>query len=168
MRILFLGLILIAGFSGVVFAADIEFTISLEKPEITEYKTQDPVKLIFKLKNTGSSSIYINKRFFLGPEESSAADREVYLSVISPSAQKLPYKFPYKTGLPKSDYFVLLKPGEEALSENPRNINGTFEFSETGEYKITAAYKNIYGAEIGIDAFKGQVSSNTITVKIIK
>ncbi len=168
MRILFLGLILIIGVSGTVFAADIEFTISLEKPEISEYKTQDPVKLIFKLKNSGKDPLYVNKRFFLGPEESPVNEREVYLTVVSPSGQKLSYKFPYKTGLPKSDYFALLKPGEEASSEYPRNINGSFEFNEPGEYKITAVYQNTYGGEIGIDAFKDKITSNTIAVKIIK
>ena len=171
MRIILISLILfswsLAG--GELFALsqhDVEFTISCEKAE--DLKAQDPIKITFKLKNTGNAPVYVNKRFFLGPEEGLINDREVFLSVTSPSGQKLPYKFSYKTGFPKTDYFALLKPGEEAVSEYPRNINGSFEFNEPGEYKITATYQNVYGKEIGIETFTDKITSNTIIVKIIK
>jgi hypothetical protein len=170
MRIILISLILVSGIftSVAVFALsqDMEFTVSCDKPGA--YKTQDPIKIGFKLKNKSNSPIYVNKRFYLGQEEDTVKDRDLYLSVISPSGQKLSYKFPYKTGLPKSDYFVLLKPGEEVSSEYPRNINGTFEFNEPGEYKITAVYQNAYGIEIGVDAFKDKIESNSITISVIK
>jgi hypothetical protein len=146
---------------------DVEFTISCDKTKDL-IKAQDPIQITFKLKNTGKAPLYVNKRFFLGQEEDMINDREVFLSVTSPSGQKLPYKYSYKTGFPKTDYFALLKPGEEAVSEYPRNINGSFEFSEPGEYKITATYQNAYGSEIGIDAFKDKIESNTITINISK
>ncbi len=171
MRIILISLILfswsLAG--GELFALsqhDMELTISCEKAE--DFKAQDPIQITFKLKNTGNAPVYVNKRFFLGPEEGLINDREVFLSVTSPLGQKLPYKFSYKTGFPKTDYFALLKPGEEAVSEYPRNINGSFEFNEPGEYKITATYQNTYGSEIGLGVFKDKLASNTIVVKIIK
>lgn len=170
MRIILISLILISGiFTSVEMFAlsqDMEFTISCDKTE--SYKTQDPIKITFTLKNIGTAPVYVNKRFFLGPEEDLINDREVFLSVTSPSGQKLPYKFSYKTGFPKADYFALLSPGEEAVSEYPRNINGSFEFNEPGEYKITAVYQNAYGPEIGIDAFKNRIESNAVTVNISK
>ncbi|MFA4991837.1 MAG: hypothetical protein WC569_04570 [Candidatus Omnitrophota bacterium] len=174
MRKISVFLIIIAGFlscAAISVSADqgVEFSLSLERPEITEYKTQDPIKLIFKLKNSGNDPVYVNKRFLLGPEESPVSEREVYLSVISPSGQKLPYKFPYKSGLPKSDYFVLLKSGDEAAADYPRAINGTFEFNEPGEYRITAVYENAYGAEIGLtEVFKERLTSNTLMIKVVK
>ena len=170
MRIILISLILISWiFTSVEMFAlsqDMEFTISCDKTD--SYKAQDPIQITFKLKNIGTTPVYVNKRFFLGPEEGLVNDREVFLSVRSDSGQKLLYKFSYKTGLPKTDYFVLLKPGEEAVSEYPRNINGSFEFNEPGEYKITATYQNAYGSEIGLDVFKDKLVSNAIVVKIIK
>jgi hypothetical protein len=170
MRIFFISLILSLGilYQKPVLASgqDMQFAISCDKTE--NLKAQDSIQITFKLKNTGNAPVYVNKRFFLGPEEDLINDREVFLSVTAPSGQKLPYKFSYKTGFPKTDYFALLNPGEEVVSEYPRNINGSFEFNEPGEYKITATYQNAYGSEIGLDAFKDKVVSNTIAVKIIK
>jgi len=144
---------------------DLEFSVSFDKDE---YEKSDPIQTTFQLKNKSKKPIYVNKRFYLNSEDSPKEDREVYLSVVSPSGGKLPFKTSYKTGLPRSDYFVLLESGEEAASERARNIKYSFDFNELGTYKITAFYQNVYGKEIGVDAFQDKLVSETILIKIVE
>lgn len=134
----------------------------------SEYKQSDPIKLNVKLKNTGNKAVYVNKRFYINAETTPRDQREVYLTVIPPSGKKLPFKEPFKAGLPKTDYFVLLNPNEEVGLQREANIKYYFDMQDVGTYKITATYQNVYGAEIGIDAFKGKIKSKQAKFKIIE
>ncbi len=144
-------------------AKGVDFIISTDKEE---YKKNDSITIDFKLKNNTPKPVYINKRFNVNSEESPPKQREVSMAVISPSGEKLPFTRSYETGLPKSDYFVLLSPGEEAGLDRPRNLRAYFEIKETGVYKITATYQNACGDEIGLDTFKDKATSNTVSIKI--
>lgn len=146
-----------------IAAKGIEFTISLDK---AEYKKTEAITIDFKLKNKTDKPVYINKRFNVNSEESPPEQREVSITVIAPSGEKLPFTRSYETGLPKSDYFAPLDPGEEAGLDRPRNMRAYFEIKDAGTYKITADYQNACGDEIGLDAFKDNVKSNTVTMKI--
>jgi len=143
----------------------LELSISLDK---SEYKKNEPININFKLENKTKKPIYANKRFYINSEESAAGQREIYLSVTSPSGEKLPCKISYETGMPKSDYFALLNPGEEVSAEYNRNIAYYFDFTQPGTYAITAVYQNIYGGEIGIDAFKEKIISKPLKIKIVE
>lgn len=170
MRTIYIILILVAFFlfcqcNDAIAAKGMRFSISFDK---SEYTQKDPIKINFKLENKGKADIYVNKRLYINSEDSSKGQREVYLLVTSPSGEKLPCKISHETGLPKTDYFVLLKPGEEVKLERERNIKYYFDFNTTGKYKIIAVYQNIYGEEIGIDAFKDEIKSKRVTIEIIK
>lgn len=145
--------------------SDIVFTAALDK---TEYAGEEPVNLTFTLKNKGSSKnpVYVNKRFYFGSEESPKNQKEVYVTITAPSGEKLPYKFPYETGYPKTDYFMLLEPGQEANAEYPRNLRGNFEFKEEGTYTATAVYQNAFGRELGLDVFQGKLTSGPVKFEI--
>jgi hypothetical protein len=143
---------------------DLEFSMSLDK---AEYTASDPINALFKLKNNGKAPVYINKRFYLSSEDSDKKDRDLFLQVTSPSGKKLPCKFSYKTGLPKTDYFELLAVAGEAQSEYKKDLRGYFDFSQPGVYKIVAVYENVYGKEIGLDAFEGKLISSPVSLKII-
>ena len=151
--------------SDAIGGKNLELSISFDKDE---YKKSDSIQITFRLKNKSKDPIYVNKRFYLGSEESPKEDKEVWLSVISPSGEKLPLKTSYKTGLPKSDYFIILEPGEEVALERPRNIKYSFDFNELGTYKITAFYENVYGKEIGLDSFQDKIKSKTISIRIVE
>ncbi len=144
---------------------DVEFTISCDKDE---YKKTDPVMIDLKLKNRSKKPIYVNKRFYVGPEDSPKKRREVDISVISPGGERLPYTRTYEPGLPKTDYFVLLDPGEEAGLERKLYLKSYFDMKEAGTYEIRATYRNSCGDEIGIDAFTDKIDSNTVTIKIVE
>ncbi len=145
--------------------SDIVFTAALDK---TEYAGEEPVNLTFALKNKGSAKnpVYVNKRFYFGPEEAPKDQKEVYVTVTAPSGEKLPYKFPYETGYPKTDYFALLEPGQEVKAEYPRNLRGNFEFKEDGVYTVTAVYQNTFGRELGLDVFSGRLTAETVKFTI--
>lgn len=150
------------------FAAqsDIVFTAV---PDKTEYTAEEPINLAFALKNQGSSSsskkknpIYVNKRFYFGSEEAPRNQKEVHVTITAPSGEKLPYKFPYEAGYPKTDYFTLLEPGQEVKAEYPRNLRGNFEFKEEGVYTVTAVYQNTFGRELGLDVFQGKLTAEPV------
>lgn len=143
----------------------LEFIITSDK---AEYKQSDQIYLVFRLKNNGKEPVYVNKRFCLNSKESAAKYREVYLSVISPSGKELPCSVSSEPGLPRSDYFILLKPGEEVSIERQQNIKYFFDFAAQGTYKITAFYQNIYGKEIGLDTFTDKIESKPINIKIVE
>lgn len=166
--ILIVGAILLLGHPDAAAArkktrGGLKFSISLDK---AEYKKTEQIYVNFTLKNEGKKPVYINKRFHINTEDSPEEEKEVYLIVTDPSGEKLPYKNTYDTGIPRTDYFVLLKRSEEAVSERKKNLKIYFDIKEPGTYTVTAVYKNVYGKEIGVDAFEGELKSAAVTIKI--
>ena len=138
----------------------LEFRVSLDKPS---YTSTDPIQAAFMLKNTGKRPVWVNTRFYLSSRSVAEEDREVYLILTSPSGTEVPCTFSYPTGLPKSDYFKRLEPGQEAAAESPRDLRGFFELKEAGTYTVRAVYQNVFGAELGLDAFTGTLRSEPVT-----
>ena len=146
----------------------LELSLSFDK---AEYKKTDAISVTFKLENKGKKPVYVNERFYVNSKYSSKEHREIYLSVTSPSGEELAFNESRATddvGLPKTDYFVLLEPGEEVILERPRNIKYYFDFDEPGTYKIVGVYQNSYGDEIGLDVFKKKVQSEPLEIKIVE
>lgn len=139
--------------------SDLVFTATLDK---IEYTADEPINLAFALKNQSKNSVYINKRFFFGSEDAPKDQKEVYAAIMSPSGQKLPFKFPYETGYPKSDYFELLEPGKEVKCEYPRNLRGNFEFTEEGAYTVNVVYQNAFGRELGLEVFSQRLTAEPV------
>ena len=81
----------------------------------------EPIKTKFILANNGKKPVFVNNRFFINSKDSPKEQREIYLIVISPSGEKLPCKISGETGLPRTDNFVFLQPGEEAALKRERN-----------------------------------------------
>ena len=150
--------------AGFVYAArEIELVVTSDK---NEYTLTDPIYLVIKLKNKGKKPIYVNKRMYVGSEESKPDKRDIYITAIAPGGKKLPCKVSYDTGFPRTDHFLLLSPGDEIERDRKQGIKHFFDFDTPGRYKITATYENVYGDEIGVDAFKKRIKSKPITIKI--
>jgi len=169
-RVLLVCFIIVFGF--IVRVADclagqnsLKLSVVLDKEE---YGPDEAIKAVFKLRNDGKGPVYVNKRFYLGSESMPKEQRDLYLIVTVPSGAKLSCKFTYEAGYPKTDYFELLEPGKEVVSEYPRDLRGFFDFNDPGVYKISAVYQNVYGREIGLDVFKDQLSSKVVSFKIVK
>ena len=166
--ILIITAILLLGYPDAVAArkkarGGLKFSISLDK---AEYKKAERIYIKFELKNDSKKSVYVNKRFHINTEDSPEKEKEVYLIVTDPDGEKLSCKNAYDTGLPKTDYFVSLKRGEKVVSERRKNLKNHFDIKEPGTYTVTAVYKNVYGKEIGVAAFEGELTSPTVTIKI--
>lgn len=143
----------------------LQLSMSFDK---SEYKKTDPKYVNFNLKNKGENPIYVNKRFFINSEDAPEGQREIFLTATSPSGEKVRCNISYETGFPKIDYFVLLEPGGEVSTERNMNVSNYFDFKETGTYDLVAVYHNVYGDEIGIDAFKGKIASKPVKIKIVE
>ena len=131
-----------------------------------EYQKNDPININLTLKNEGRGPVYVNKRFHINSPQSPKPEREVYLLVTSPKGENLACKIDHDTGYPKSDYFVLLQPGEKVSIKRQRNIKYYYDFSSPGTYTISAVYQNAYGKEIGLDVFSEKISSKPVKIKI--
>jgi len=149
----------------VLAARNLELTLSCDKDK---YQKDEPIQITLTLKNRSGKPIYVNKRFFLTSGETPVEKRDGYITVISPKQEKLKCKIDYGTGLPRTDHFILLEPGKEQSSERKQTINHFFDFSTPGKYQITATYENVFGKEIGLDAFTGKIDSNTVTIEIVE
>lgn len=148
---------------GIAASADLKFSLSLDK---NAYGPNEPVVASFSLKNEGKKPVWVNKRFYVGSETMAKDKRDVFLLVETASGKKLPCKFSYETGLPKSDYFVALEPGKEVSSEYPRNLKGYFDLNEPGTYKAVAVYENVFGREIGLETFKESLRTELVAFTI--
>lgn len=146
-------------------AEKLSFIVTFDK---SEYKVDEPVNMTLKLVNNSPTPVYVNKRFYINTQDSAKKDREVYLIITNEKGQKMPCFFSYETGLPKSDYFVLLEPEKDAASEWSRDLRGYFDLKEPGAYTVVAVYENTYGQELGLDAFKGKITSEPVIFKIVK
>lgn len=151
--------------NGFCASAKLKFSGILDK---TEYSDDEPINITLSLKNTGELPVMVNKRFYISSQEADKNQKDVYFILTSPSGEKLPCKYFYETGYPKTEYFKLLTPGEEIKSENPRNLKGFFEIKEPGVYQLSAIYENVFGPEIGLDTFKDKLVSETIKFTIVE
>jgi hypothetical protein len=132
----------------------------------TEYKRTDPLEVTVSLAHRGKQPVWVNTRFFLGPE--TEPRREVFLEITAPNGEKLACQSSYKTGLPRTEQFRLLKPGETATAEHPLDLRNYFDFTALGTYTIVGVYQNPFGQEIGLDAFAGPVESEPVSITIVE
>jgi hypothetical protein len=142
----------------------IKFSLTLDK---AEYTLQEPVNLTFTLKNLGKEPVMVSKRFYIGDPQAAVNQRDIYLTLVSSTGEKITGKYFYPTGYPKTDYFQLLGPNEEVKSEYTRNLYGYFELKEPGIYTVSAVYQNAFGAEIGLDTFKEPLASEPVKFTIV-
>ena len=141
----------------------IEFRLLVEK---TRVKPAEPIFVKFALKNLGKKPVWVNTRCYLSSPRVPGTEREVTLTVTGPKGTGLPCTYSYETGLPKSDDFTRLEPGQEVVSEHQHNLQGYFEFTEKGTYTIVGMYENVFGPELGLAAFTGPVASQPVSITL--
>lgn len=144
--------------------AGIQLVFSSDK---SQYAANEPVLVDIRLINNSKNNLWVNKRFYLGTDKMPENERDWYILVTTPSGEKLESKYSFAAGFPKSDFFQNLEPGQEAAAERPRNIRGFYDFQEPGTYRLQAVYENVFGKEIGLDAFKNKLSSEAVEIKIL-
>lgn len=146
-------------------APGLEFHVRLEDPK-PAYTRTDPLQVRFVLKNAGRKPVWVNTRFYAAAEAVPRNRRDAFLEVTAPSGGRLACAYAYETGLPKTDDFRQLDPGQEAASERPRDLRVYCDFNETGAYSVVAVYENVFGEEIGLDTFRGVLRSPPVSITI--
>jgi len=104
----------------------------------------------------------------LNSKESKPENRELYFIVTDSSGKETDRATSEKSSLPRTNQLKLIEPEEEVAAERKFNIKRAYDLKEPGTYKIQAVYQNVYGQEIGLDAYKGKVVSNKIEIKILE
>ena len=148
---------LLAGLLAAKPKESVTLAIVLEKPE---YALSGKIEIGFKLVNQGKEPLYVNKRFKLGSVQAAPGQRELILEVKAADGTPMEMKnLDYETGLPKSDYFELLQPGQEAAGERKWDLKDLMKLEKPGTYEITAVYQNTYGKELGLEVFQEKVAA---------
>jgi hypothetical protein len=136
--------------------------------EKEEYRLSEPIELQFKLVNADTEPVFVNTRFKAGTPSAEAGQRELVVEVRQADGREVPSKIrDYPTGLPKTEDFHQLEPGGEFLHEKKWNLKDVFEITQPGIYRVTAIYENVYGAEIGLNAFRGPARAEK-TFKVVE
>ena len=157
--------LLLAGLAAAKSKEAVVLEIVLEKPEVP---LSGEIKTGFKLVNKSREPVMVNQRFKLGSPKAAAGQREIVLEVKNADGSPVEMKnIDYETGLPKSAYFKLLKPGEEASSERKWNLKDLAKIEKPGSYEITATYQNSFGKELGLEVFREKVSASA-TVRVVE
>ncbi len=139
--------------------ASLKFSLSFEQESRT-YKLNDPITVSFSLENTGKRPAWVNKRFYL--------TQEVTLTVTGPTGEPLPCTFTSQSGFPKSEYFQRLQGGQTVSAEHPCDLRNYFNLTTPGRYAVVGVYENVFGQEIGLDAFTGPVTSKPVTFTVVE
>lgn len=155
---------LLAGLPAAKAKESVALEIVLEKQEVP---LSGEIQTGFKLVNKGKEPVRVNQRFKLGSAKAAADQRELILEVRAADGSPVEMKnFDYETGLPKSDYFKLLQPGEEAAAERKWNLKDLAKIEKPGDYEITAVYQNAFGKELGLDVFQGKATASA-KIKVV-
>ncbi|TAK07104.1 MAG: hypothetical protein EPO39_07285 [Candidatus Manganitrophaceae bacterium] len=145
---------------------ELKTAITLEiVPTKERFLTKDRlfhIKVLFK--NRSPHVLWVNRAYDYSPSLS-----ELTFDTVSPSGKRMPQAFhfePRRPDLNKGD-FIKIRSGQtyEALED----IKWVYlSAKETGTYKITATYKNNHtGKEFGVDAWVGEIKSNTVTFEVV-
>lgn len=134
----------------------------------TEYKRNGPVEASLALKNNGKKPVWVNTRFYVNAPTLPNEEREVLLEVTSPTGETLSCTYSHQTGFPKSEYFQRLQGGQTVSAEHPYDLRSYFNLTTPGRYTVVGVYENVFGQEIGLDAFTGPVTSTPVTFTIVE
>jgi len=166
----------ILGSIGLLFLCGLGFAKEKNEPNAAallrisfdkeSYAPSEPILATFTLENKSEQPILVNKRFFFNREEAAKEDREVFLTIVGPDGQRIACTYTSEIGLPKTDFFVQIEPGSAVSSERPFNIRPFFALEKPGIYQVTGTYLNVYGKEIGLQAFEGPIVSAPASIKV--
>lgn len=137
-----------------------ELTLELSK---NTYKSGEPITGMLTLRNAGESEILVNGR--MAPNEQTAPERlrDIVFSIRGPVGEFLIPKILINMRAPRDTDFVLLTPGESI--EKEIGLDEIYAFAQPGTYSVQAIYLNVSDPEVAV-AWKGQLSSNVVTIRL--
>ena len=133
----------------------------------THFQPGEPIPALITLRNTSTSTIWVNRRLGVGYEDN--IEREIYFTVSAENGAVLPVPDEervdvHRTALERRD-FAPLDP--DAAIETTLNIAAWYPFRKAGLYRIVFTYENRRdGKEFGVEAFCGIVNSDPLSIDI--
>lgn len=129
-----------------------------------KYKNRDKITVEITLRNVGGNSVLINQRLITTPDFLPNEEKSIVFEIINPNNELLVYECSLGHYIVSERDFIFLDPGKGIISNENMLC---FDFSDFGEYQITAIYNNYIDKPDGNEAWKGSLKSNTIRIEII-
>lgn len=124
-------------------------------------KLGQDINFTVQLKNTSSQKLWVNQRMLLNSIHSPVMMRELWVDVVGPDGEQIPFSSRVRAGEAVASDFDVLKPGQVVSKQN--NLSNYFELAKPGVYQITAHYqdgtKDIPKAPDGVPHLREQLSS---------
>jgi hypothetical protein len=124
------------------------------------FSPNDTMEACVYIKNMGTGSPVINKRFSVGRQPS---DTELDFYVIGPTGRLPIINMFAKMGELKAAHFAALPP--DSVAGKTLNLWGWYQLDVPGNYAIEVHYRN-YSDPGGLGAWKGELVSDPITITI--
>jgi hypothetical protein len=110
------------------------------KLESQKLKLGQDINFTVQLKNTSSQNLWVNQRMLLNSSHSPVMMREIWVDVVGPDGEQIPFSSRVRAGEAVASDFNVLKPGQVVSKQN--NLANYFEFKKPGVYQITAHYQD--------------------------
>jgi len=162
-----LGIIIFIGVYSLIISRgrrmpSLELQISLQK---STYRLGSTIPVSVSLKNTGDINLLINSRMavnFLGAPESL---RDITFNITDPVGKTVPFTARVNTRSLTAKDIAILSPGE--LINKLYNLDELYDISSIGSYEISVTYQNTTTIDDYETVWKGEITSNTLTIEII-
>jgi hypothetical protein len=109
--------------------------LKLASPKL---KLGQEINFTVQLKNTSSQNLWVNERMLLNSNHSPTMMREIWVDVVGPDGEPIPFSSRVNAGEAEASDFHVLKPGEVVSKQN--NLANYFQLKKPGVYQITAHY----------------------------
>lgn len=129
------------------------------------YSVGEPIDVTIVLKNRSSDSIVINQRMGVNPTDMADGHWELKFDIKYPP-ETPPFPKPrVNRGDPDSEDFSTLPPGGEMTKTFILTDWHLMQF--LGTYEVKAVYRNVIdGSQFGLSAWTGEITSNSVFVKV--
>jgi hypothetical protein len=132
-------------------------------------KLGQDINYTVELKNASSQNLWVNQRMLLNNIHSPVMMRELWVDVVGPDGQQIPFSSHVRTGEAVASDFDVLKPGQ--VISKQINLSNYFELEKPGVYQITAHYQDgttdIPKAPEGAPHLREQLSSAPAKVELL-
>jgi hypothetical protein len=127
------------------------------------YNKGEAITTTLRLENISSQDVAIKKRFALNNIFAPKDFLDIAFIVTDQEGNREDFLERVNIGAPKENDFGTLKPGESI--EREYDISNSYDFQKSGRYTVEARYYNQSSID-GITPWKGEVSSNIVTLMI--
>lgn len=139
------------------------------KLESQQVRLGQGVQMAIQLRNTGSASLWVNRRMLVNNVHSPATMRELWIDAVGPDGQPLVFATHVRAGEAGAGDYGVLRPGQ-AVSRQV-TLSKLYPLDKAGTYRITAHYQDgtreLPKAPADAAHLSDRVSSATATLEVL-